>query len=96
MIQIRYFLGSGPDSVLFGPFFRGRSEPVQGSAPSTASALRTIQRGSATVQNRFRFRDSPLGMRDHQKVRPKMARGEDGGGGAGEHSAPPHTVSSTL
>ena len=99
---------SGPydsDSVLFG--FRTRfgtfwtlfQGPFRtGSLASTHLRLSTqhdLERFSGGSEL-SRFRDSPLGMRDHQKVRPKMARGEDGGGGAGEHSAPPHTVSSTL
>ena len=93
MNQIRYFLDSGPDSVLFGPFFRGRSELVQRPAPtcgSDSARLRPVQRRFRTVQ----VQDSPLGQGDHLKTRTGITVGEDGGGGADELSAPPLTVSS--
>ena len=93
------------DSVLFGLRARFGTFWALFQGPFRTRFSSQYQYGLSTKNDseRFsdgselsRFRDSPLGMRDHQKVRPKMARGEDGGGGAGEHSAPPHTVSSTL
>ena len=99
---------SGPydsDSVLFGlrarfgtfwTLFQGPFRTGSGFSTQYGLSTKNDSEGFSGGSELSRFRDSPLGMRDHQKVRPKIARGEDGGGGAGEHSAPPHTVSSTL